>query len=124
MPQPPDERFSDEPPDVPRRRRREDDYEEETDGGERRIRRRELTWIDNQMLNTPMVLLVLFSLCCNGCFFLPLIFGIVGLTTCQDPTARDRAKIVTIISAIMVTLGVVINVIRFAMLASNPKAFG
>jgi hypothetical protein len=126
MPRSPDEeRFSeDPPPDEPPRRRREYDDEDEPDEPERRIRRPKPSWIDYQMLQTPMWLLVFFALCCNGCLMLPLIFGIVGWTSCKDPDARDRAKIVTIISAIMVGLGVVARAIQFALVASNPQAFG
>jgi hypothetical protein len=82
---------------------------------DRRFRKGGGSWIDQQFLNTNMVLLVLFALCCNWCFFLPLIFGILGLTTSQDPTVRDRAKIVTIIAAIMTVLTILGNIARFSL---------
>jgi hypothetical protein len=94
---------------------RDDDFD--------RIRKPQRSWVENQLLNTNMVLLVLFSLCCNGLCFLPLIFGIVGLTTAKDSEAKQRAMVVTIISAIMVTIGILGNIARFALQANNPQGF-
>jgi hypothetical protein len=94
---------------------RDDDYD--------RISRPQRSWVENQLLNTNMAVLVFFALCCNGLCLLPLIFGIVGLASAEDPEARNRAKIITIISAIMVTIGVLANIARFAIIAGNPGAF-
>jgi len=53
--------------------------------------------------NTNIVLLILFSFCCNG---IALILGIVGLITCKDELAKRNAMIVTIIGGIITVLGV------------------
>ena len=45
----------------------------------------------SSLLNTNFALLIFFALCCNSCFFLPLIFGIVGLVTSKNPDAKQRA---------------------------------
>jgi hypothetical protein len=120
-----DEHYSDRPPDD--RRERGDRWEgderwESDDRGPRRdrdydeprIRRSELGWLDRQFLDTNMVLLVIFSLCCG---VIALTFGVIGVCTCQHPDAKQKALVVTIISGIMVVLGVVGNFARLATLA-------
>jgi len=101
--------------DRPRRRRRDDrdddPYEEDRDRD--RFRRR--SWIEKELLNTNIVVIVLFGLCCNGCFMLPLIFGIIGTATCKDPVARQKALILLIISSIVSVLLVVAKLMQLAM---------
>jgi hypothetical protein len=63
----------------------------------------QLTGIDGMFANTNIVLLILFSFCCNG---IALILGIVGLITCKDELAKRNAMIVTIIGGIITVLGV------------------
>ncbi|HTU90516.1 MAG TPA: hypothetical protein VMF69_10615 [Gemmataceae bacterium] len=106
MPRPEDE-YTDEPP---RRRRREEEDDDEDDRPRRR-RRAELNWLDKQFINTPMVLLVLFPLCCG---WVALAFAIAGVAACQDQRARQRALIVLIISIIGSILGVVIVIVQRA----------
>ena len=43
---------------------------------------------------TRTVLLIIFSICCNGIAF---ILGIIGLIVCTDPIAKRNALIVTIL---------------------------
>jgi hypothetical protein len=57
--------------------------------------------------NTNIVLLILLAVCCNG---IALILGIIGLLTCKDPDAKNRALIVTIIGGIITALAVFANV--------------
>jgi hypothetical protein len=97
-----DERFSDRPSDDRGGyhddrgdRRRDDEYD---------IRRRAPSGMDGFFLNTNMVILVLFGICCNG---IALILGIIGLAVCKDPDAKQRAMIVTIIGGIITVLGIV-----------------
>src|ERR671933_224667 len=109
MPRPEDE-YTDEPPrrrrrddedegysDAPRARRRRDedeDYDEDRPRRRRRsVAREDLNWLDQQFLNTSMVLLVLFPLCCG---LVAVIFGIIGVAACQDPKARRNAVIVLV----------------------------
>jgi hypothetical protein len=56
-----------------------------------------LTWLDQQLTNTNMVLLILFAFCCG---VIALTVGIVALATCKDPDAKQRALIITIIAGI------------------------
>jgi uncharacterized membrane protein YjjP (DUF1212 family) len=62
--------------------------------------------LDGMFMNTNIVLLVIFAFCCS---FIALILGIVGLVVCQNPEAKQRALIVTIIGGVSVALGVVAN---------------
>jgi glutaminase len=71
--------------------------------------------MDSLYANTNIVVLILFSLCCNGLCLLPLILSVVGVLTCTDEKAKSNAKLSLIISAIMVTIGVVANIARFAL---------
>jgi hypothetical protein len=64
------------------------------------------------LFKTNIVVLILFALCCNGLFALPLILGIVGLVTCKDPQAKQNALVVTIISGIVIASGIVYGVIN------------
>jgi hypothetical protein len=92
------------------RRRRDDDYDYDEDYDVRRSRK--LTGMDAMFADTNIVLLVLFPLCCG---VIALIFGIIGLATCKDETARQRALMVTIISAVWIVLAGGIRVAGIAM---------
>jgi hypothetical protein len=87
---------------------REDERFDEREDYDRRddldIRRAPPSGMDGFFLNTNMFVLVLFGFCCG---FIALIVGIVGLAVCKDPDAKQRAMVVTIISGIMVVLGVI-----------------
>ncbi len=50
--------------------------------------------LDGLFGNTNIVLLIIFSICCNGIAF---ILGIIGLLVCTDPIAKRNALIVTIL---------------------------
>jgi hypothetical protein len=108
-----DDDYSD---DRPRRRRRRDDSGDdpyESDRDRDRFRRR--SWLEKELLNTNIVVIVFFALCCNGCFMLPLVFGIVGTVTCKDPEAQQKARILLIISSIVTVLSIVAQLVRFAI---------
>ena len=62
----------------------------------------QLQWIDRFFKNTNIVLLLIFAFCCQ---LIALVFGIVGLATCKDADAKQRALIVTIIAAVEIVLG-------------------
>jgi hypothetical protein len=101
-----DERFEDDdrarrPPD------RDDDYVD-------RIRQPPLTGMDKFFKDTNMFLLVLLSVCCS---LIGLILGVIGLSTCKDPDAKQRATVVTIISGIMFAIGILSNFARLANFA-------
>ena len=66
-----------------------------------------LTGLDKMFAETNIIILVLFALCCNGLFAIPLILGVVGLFTCKDPTAKKNATVVAGISGIIIALGVI-----------------
>ena len=86
---------------------RDDDAPDDLDIS--RPRPSELGWMDQQFLNTPLVVLILFSVCCGD---IALIFGILGLALCKDPTARRNATIVVCISAVRFGLAVIAFFIR------------
>ena len=65
------------------------------------------TGMDAFFGNTNIVLLILLAVCCNG---IALILGIIGLLTCKDPDAKNRALIVTIIGGIITVLGIIGNI--------------
>jgi hypothetical protein len=105
----PRRRRRDDDEDEPRPRRRRDDDDDDYDDIRRRIRRQpeQLTGIDGMFANTHIVMLVLFSCLCGG---IALIFGVVGLIACRDAKARQNALIVTIISGLIVALGILARV--------------
>jgi biotin transporter BioY len=104
MSRPPDDRYDDDYDRPPRRGDRyDDDFE---------IRRKNVSWIEQQFENTSMVVLVLFSLCCG---VIALVFGIIGLATIQNPDTRQKALVVTIISAVMIVIGTIAQFARLAM---------
>jgi hypothetical protein len=64
----------------------------------------QLTGMDGMFAKTNIVVLILFSFCCNG---IALILGIVGLVVCKDPRAKSNALVVVIISGIITALGLI-----------------
>jgi hypothetical protein len=61
-------------------------------------------WLDRQLRDTPLIVLILFSCCCGE---IALIFGILGVALCRDRTARANASIVLAVSAIRFSLTVI-----------------
>ncbi len=55
----------------------------------------ELDWIDKTFKNNAIIVLIIFSVCCNG---IAVILGIIGVILCKDPVAKKNAIIVLIIS--------------------------
>ena len=94
-----------------RRRRRRRDDDDDPYYRERDISLRKRSWIEKELINTNIVILVLFGLCCGG---IALIVGIIGLITSQDPEAKQKALVLTIISGIMVALGVGFRILSAA----------
>ncbi len=84
----------------------EDDYDDEP-RPRRRRRRRQLNWMDQQFTSTPLVLLIMFPICC-GMF--AIVFGILGVCLCQDPKARRNAIMVLAISAVWIVVATMIAV--------------
>jgi hypothetical protein len=78
---------------------------------ERRPPRR-LTGLDGMFANTHIIVLVIFAFCCNP---ISLILGVVGLLVCKDPGAKQNAMIVTIISGILLVIGILGQIARFAI---------
>ena len=68
--------------------------------------------MDGLFANTNIIVLVLFSFCCNG---IALILGIVGLVTCTDAKAKSNALTVTIIAGIVTALAVIGQVASMAI---------
>jgi hypothetical protein len=120
------EEFNYEEEEAPRRRRRpppedvdeEEDYEERPRKRKKRKRRQDedLTWIDQQFLNTPLVGLIVFSVCCGN---IALIFSIIGVAMCKDPKARQNAIMVLVISIIVSVIGFIVGVTIGVMDASK-----
>jgi hypothetical protein len=106
-----DDRYSDEPrrrdrddddDDRPRRRSRDDDDYPD-------VRRpRQLSGMDGFFTNTGTFVLAIVLIIC--CWPVPLILGIIGLATCKDDSARQRALIVTIVSGVLGVIGVGLNI--------------
>jgi hypothetical protein len=96
--------------DRPRRRRR-DEEDEPYRRREYDDRFRQRSWLEKELINTNIVILVIFGFCCNG---IALIFGIIGVLTCQDPEAKQKALILLIISGIITALGVGFKVLSMA----------
>lgn len=119
LPSPPteSEEFDYEEEEAPRRRRSPppDDYEDEDDYEERPRKRKkrksrrneDLTWIDQQFLNTPLIVLILFSVCCGN---IALIFSIIGVAMCKDPKARQNAIVVLVISIVISVIGLIAGI--------------
>jgi hypothetical protein len=89
----------------PRRRREyeEDDYD--------RPRRPERAGLDGTFLDTNLVVLILFAVCCN---LIALILSIVELATGRDPEAKQRATTVLVIAIIVNVIGAIVWVVALA----------
>lgn len=83
-------------------------YDDDDDNGEDMpsVRRRDepLSGMNAMYANTNIVVLIFFSLCCNGLCLLPLILSIIGVATCTDEKAKSNAKLCLIISGLMVVV--------------------
>ena len=112
----PDDRYSDEsPPDRDRYgdepdRGRPDDRERRYDEIDvSRPRHSELSWLDRQFRDTSMVVLVIFSLCCAA--KVNTVASRASLLA-KIPTPPSKwALVVTIISGILVVIGVVFQLL-------------
>lgn len=71
-----------------------------------RGKRDEKSWIDQQFADTSMLVLVVAPLCCN---LFALIFAVVGVATCQHPTARRNAFILLAISIVWIAVWFLIS---------------
>jgi hypothetical protein len=91
----------------PRRRRRDDYEEDEYD----RPRRSDRAGLDGMFLDTNMVMLVLFAVCCQ---LVALILSIIELSIGRHPEAKQRAIIVLVISGVLTVLGTIYNVVRIS----------
>jgi hypothetical protein len=115
----PDDHITDDTGSPPPERRRDEDYERGPrdrygDGLDvSRPPRSELGWLDRQFLDTNIVVLVVFSLCCG---LIAFAFGLAGFIACKDPDAKQKAMITMIIGGIAAAIGVAI---RFAAAASK-----
>jgi hypothetical protein len=84
-------------------------YPDEEEGESYRRRRpygdefRKRSWLERELINTNIAIIVIFALCCNG---IALIVGIIGVLTCQDPEAKHKARILLIVGGILTALGV------------------
>jgi len=111
----PGDEFTNEPP-RPRRRddeitdrpARRDDLDFRDDYDDIRLPpTHRLSGLDRTFAENHIVTLVVFSFCCGG---IALILGIMGLITCTDPRAKQNALMVTIISSILVAIGVLARI--------------
>lgn len=97
-----------------------DDYDEDYDRPRRRSVER--NWLDEQFLNTPFFVLILFALCCGN---IALIFSILGIALCKDPQAKKNAITVLIVSivasVVFFLLGIVLGI--FGELNRPPGRF-
>ncbi len=91
-----------------RRREREDDdpYRRERD-----VSFRKRSWLEKELINTNIVILVLFGLCCGG---IAAITGLIGVLTCQEPEARQKATILLVIGGCMMAVGIGFQVLSAA----------
>jgi len=55
--------------------------------------------------NTNVALLIFLTICCNIASIFTIL-GIVGWVTFKDPQAKQNAKTVVIVSAVLVALGI------------------
>jgi hypothetical protein len=67
---------------------------------------------DALFANTNVILLVIFSICCEP---IGLILGIVGLLVCSDTRAKQNAMLVTIIGGIITALAVMGNLANLVL---------
>lgn len=68
-------------------------------------------WLDRQIVDSSIVLLLLLSVCLNG---LALVLGIVGWVACKDPEAKRRARLVTLVAGTITLLAILLQVIAAA----------
>ena len=74
---------------------------------------RQLSGLEGFFANTNVAVLIILTLCCNVAAIFTIL-GIVGLVSFQDPTAKQNAKTVVIVSAVLFALalvGFVVNMI-------------
>lgn len=64
----------------------------------------ELGPLDKMFRDTNIVILILFSVCCNG---IALILGLVCYFTAIDPKAKSNALMVIIIGGALTVLGII-----------------
>lgn len=57
--------------------------------------------LDKMFRDTNIVILILFSICCNG---IALILGLICYLTAKDPKAKSNALVVSIIGGIITLL--------------------
>lgn len=95
-----DDDYDDRPP--PRRRRR--DRDDDDDDHDRPVAKGPL---DGMFANTNIVVLVLFALCCRGLAF---ILAAICYFTAKDPKAKSNATLVLVIDAVLIIVGVILNV--------------
>ena len=62
--------------------------------------------LDKMFMDTSMVILVLFGLCCG---WIAMILAIICVATAKQPEARSKATTVLVISAIMVVVSFVLR---------------
>ena len=65
-------------------------------------------------------LLIFLSICCNV-FYIFGILGIVGLVTFKDPQAKQNAKTVVIISAVLLGLSCILGILPVALGIGTAK---
>jgi hypothetical protein len=106
-----DDEYDDAYEDEPERRRRRREYDEDEDDDRPRRRRPERAGLDGMFLDTNMVVLVLFGLCCG---LIAVVLSIVELGTGKDPEAKSRATTVLIISAVMTVIAVIVQIVRLS----------
>jgi hypothetical protein len=69
----------------------------------------QMSWIDRQFANTPMLVLIAFPFCCGIPAF---IFALLGVILCQDSIARRNAIIVLCLSVIGMGLAFMLGFMR------------
>ena len=115
-----DDDYDDEPRASKKPRRRDDDDDDDFDDAPR-VNKNPPSGIEGMYANTNFAILIIFSLCCNWMCFLPLILSIVAYSTATDEKAKNNAKICLIISSVMVVLGVIGNIVRFALVGLGQR---
>jgi hypothetical protein len=102
-----------------KKKRKKSDVYDEREEARKRLRKairkderdRGMNWFDHQFLNTPMVLLILFPLCCGG---LAVIFGVIGVIICENHQAKRNAILVLSIGLIWSIIGTIITIYRIS----------
>ena len=65
---------------------------------------RPLSGMDGLFANTSIVVLVIFSVCCSG---IALILSLIGVFVCTDERAKSNARMVLIISGVVLVIGTI-----------------